>query len=116
MTRTCWVCLRPARPARGVFLERLARGRTMCSGCGRFQVHCTCRRVEPLLVSPARVAVLLGVSRAEVYALIRRGELPVLRLHDKGRLRIPMGALRDLLGRLEQPYEPRTKARAEPFQ
>jgi excisionase family DNA binding protein len=37
-------------------------------------------RDEPLVVSVARAATLLGISKAMAYELAHRGELPVLRL------------------------------------
>ena len=43
---TCASCGAPAVPATGFgrCLELVANGRTLCVGCGRFQVHCECRR------------------------------------------------------------------------
>lgn len=44
----CAWCGRWAVPAVGLILERIAHGRTMCTGCGRFQLHCTCEAVRVL--------------------------------------------------------------------
>lgn len=41
---TCATCGRPSVKPDGVILERVANGRTICTGCGRFQVHCECKR------------------------------------------------------------------------
>ena len=46
---SCVWCFRPAMPAQGVYLELVAKGRTMCSGCGRFQIHCDCPPVGYVL-------------------------------------------------------------------
>lgn len=42
----CGWCGRRAKPPEGVFLSRpdVARGRTICTGCGRFQNACECGR------------------------------------------------------------------------
>lgn len=39
---------------------------------------------------------MLDVSRATVYRLIRKGEIPVVRVG--GRLRVPVDELREMLG------------------
>lgn len=46
-------------------------------------------------LSVNRTAELLDVSRATVYRLIRRGEIPVVRIG--GRLRVPIDELREML-------------------
>ncbi|MEM9466817.1 MAG: helix-turn-helix domain-containing protein [Actinomycetota bacterium] len=42
---------------------------------------------EPLAVSPARAAELLGVSRQHIYNLIERGQLPRVKLGRATRIR-----------------------------
>lgn len=39
---TCGWCGRYCLPPAGRILRLLARGRSMCSGCGRYQVECSC--------------------------------------------------------------------------
>ena len=50
---------------------------------------------EPLVLTVAEAAALLGVSRAFAYELVARGQLPVLRLGR--RIVIPKAALRQML-------------------
>lgn len=45
-TERCGSCGRTTRPALGVYLKLIANGRTICSGCGRFQVYCPCSRIR----------------------------------------------------------------------
>lgn len=40
----CGTCGRVAVRATGPYLSQIANGRTICTGCGRFQLHCECRR------------------------------------------------------------------------
>jgi excisionase family DNA binding protein len=54
---------------------------------------------EPILLRPAEVARLLGVSRPEVYRLIRAGKIPAVRLAPRV-LRVPRRALEDTLAQL----------------
>jgi excisionase family DNA binding protein len=43
---------------------------------------------EATLLSPAKVAQLLGLHRASVYRRINTGELPAIRLGEDGPLRV----------------------------
>ena len=52
---------------------------------------------EPLVYSAAEVQTLLGLSRSAVYARIKDGSLPSIRIG--GRLLVPRLALQDLLMR-----------------
>lgn len=54
--------------------------------------------MEQEALKPAEAAVLLGVGRNRVRALIRAGELPTVRLGPRS-IRIPVSALRDWLNR-----------------
>jgi excisionase family DNA binding protein len=54
------------------------------------------RKKRPLTISVHEAAEALGVVPATVYAWVRAGEIPSLRLG--GRIRIPTGKLADLLG------------------
>lgn len=49
----CGWCGRPAREPEGIILERLAAGRTICSGCGRLQLYCECVRTVSGRHAPA---------------------------------------------------------------
>lgn len=40
----CATCGDWTHPPEGVFLVLVAKGRTICDGCGRFQVYCPCPR------------------------------------------------------------------------
>lgn len=40
----CAMCGRDAEPVRGQILERLYPNRTSCTGCGRIQLYCSCKR------------------------------------------------------------------------
>jgi excisionase family DNA binding protein len=48
-----------------------------------------------LLLTPARAAEMLGVSRSKVYTMVKRGELPAVRF--TGSVRIPRAALQELV-------------------
>jgi excisionase family DNA binding protein len=55
---------------------------------------------ERLLLTPAEVAVRLGLSRSKVYRMIERGELPSLRI---GRaVRVPCRAFEEWLRCVER--------------
>ncbi|HEY8479837.1 MAG TPA: helix-turn-helix domain-containing protein [Spirillospora sp.] len=56
--------------------------------------------LEPLLLKPERVAMLLSIGRTKVYELMRSGALPSVRFG--GSRRVPATALRDFVARLEQ--------------
>jgi excisionase family DNA binding protein len=51
---------------------------------------------EKLTMTVAEAAVVLGISRAHAYEMVRRGEIPSLRLGR--RIVIPDRPLRQLLG------------------
>jgi len=48
--------------------------------------------MERLLLRPSEAAEAIGVGRATVYALIKRGELPSVRIGDS--VRVPADGLR----------------------
>lgn len=48
-----------------------------------------------LLLRPDQAAEMLGISRSKVYALVRSGQLPAVRL--TGSVRIPKAALQELV-------------------
>ena len=50
--------------------------------------------VEPIAVTVAQAAQLIGVKRTKAYDMIRRGELPVVRIGTI--TRVPLAALREL--------------------
>ena len=50
---------------------------------------------QPLTITVERAGQLLGISRGLAYDLIRRGELPAVRLGR--RLVVPVGAVESLL-------------------
>ena len=50
---------------------------------------------QPLTITVERAGQLLGISRGLAYDLIRRGELPAVRLGR--RLVVPVGAVENLL-------------------
>ncbi|MBW3643336.1 MAG: helix-turn-helix domain-containing protein [Actinobacteria bacterium] len=53
-------------------------------------------KAQPLTLSVEEAARLLGISRTLAYDLVRRGELPRLRLGR--RVVVPRQALQDLIG------------------
>lgn len=55
---------------------------------------------EKLLLTAEEAALVLGVGRSAIFALVRTGELESLRLG--ARRRIPTAALRDYVARLRQ--------------
>ncbi len=55
---------------------------------------------HPLTLSVEEAAQLLGISRTLAYELVRRGDLPRLRLGR--RVVVPRQALQDLIGRAGQ--------------
>ncbi len=52
-------------------------------------------------VSVGEAAQLLGLAKPTIYAAVKRGELPAVRIGD--RVLIPKTALRRMLGRLDEP-------------
>lgn len=52
--------------------------------------------MDKLLLRPEEAAVLLGVSRSKMYALLASREVPSVRLG--GSLRVPVGRLQEWLG------------------
>lgn len=58
--------------------------------------------IEPITVAPKRAAELLGISRSFLYVLMKRNELPFIKLGNRRLLE--MSALRSLLqaGRCRQ--------------
>lgn len=56
------------------------------------------QRVEPLLVSVEKAAVVLGIGRSATFDLIRRNELMSVKIG--ARRLIPLRALEDLVSRL----------------
>jgi excisionase family DNA binding protein len=58
--------------------------------------------IEPRLLTIADVARYLSVSEAQVYALVRSGQLPAVKLGGKGVWRIDRQRLDDYIERLHE--------------
>ena len=56
--------------------------------------------MEKLLLRPAEAGELIGVSRAQAYNMIQRGEIPSVRLGRS--VRVPLEGLREHVRRLSQ--------------
>lgn len=54
-------------------------------------------QVPRLLLRPAEVAQMIGLSRAQVYILIKSGALPAVRLPGGRLIRVPMSAVQELV-------------------
>ena len=70
-------------------------------------------RVEKLLLTPAEAAVALSVSRTTIYELMNRGLLRSIKLGTCRR--IPIDAVRDLIGELDQDQSPNDPVTARDY-
>jgi len=64
---------------------------------------------EPRLFTIANVATYLSVSEAQVYALVRSGELPAVKLGGRGVWRIDRHKLEEYIERLHEETKAWTK-------
>jgi excisionase family DNA binding protein len=69
--------------------------------------------IEPRYIRLEDVAAYLSVSVPQVYALVRSGELPAIKIGGRGVWRVDRTKLDDYLDRLEK--ETRAWAKAHPF-
>lgn len=76
-TVSCGTCGGRAENPTGIYLERIAEGRTICAGCGRFQVHCTCRPVSEIRRETARERKREQRDRLRARGLTAAGTAPV---------------------------------------
>ena len=54
----------------------------------------------PRFLTLADVAEVLNTSSAQVYALVRRGELPAIKIGGRGQWRVETSALEDFIQRM----------------
>ncbi len=54
-----------------------------CAGVAGMQTHPPTQNVSGRLLSAGEVAEVLGVAQSFVYALVRRGELPAVRVGER---------------------------------
>jgi len=66
--------------------------------------------IEPRYLKLEDVAAYLSVSGPQVYALVRSGDLPAIKLGGRGVWRVDRNKLDDYLDRLEQETAEWTKA------
>jgi excisionase family DNA binding protein len=59
------------------------------------ETHMETKEVKPIVVKPARAAVLLDISRSKIYEAIAAGQIPACRV--AGQLRVPLEALKNLV-------------------
>ena len=55
---------------------------------------------QPRFLTLADVAEVLNTSSAQVYALVRRGELPAIKIGGRGQWRVESSQLEDYIQRL----------------
>ncbi len=67
----------------------------------------------PRFLTLADVAEVLNTSSAQVYALVRRGELPAIKLGGRGQWRVEASALEEFIQQLYA--ETRTFVAEHPF-
>ena len=67
------------------------------------------RITEPRLFTIANVATYLSVSEAQVYSLVRSGELPAVKLGGRGVWRIDRHKLEEYIERLHEETKAWTK-------
>jgi len=67
----------------------------------------------PRFLTLADVAETLNTSSAQVYALVRRGDLPAIKIGGRGQWRVEASALEDYIQRLYA--ETRTFVAEHPF-
>jgi len=56
--------------------------------------------VPPRFLSLADVAEVLGVSGSQVYALVRKGDLPAIKIGGRGQWRVEAGELEKYIQRM----------------
>jgi excisionase family DNA binding protein len=54
----------------------------------------------PRFLTLADVAEVLNTSSAQVYALVRRGELPAIKIGGRGQWRVEAAQLEEFIGRM----------------
>ncbi len=67
----------------------------------------------PRFLTLADVAEVLNTSSAQVYALVRRGELPAIKIGGRGQWRVETSALEDFIQRMYA--ETKTFVASHPF-
>ncbi|MBV1849467.1 helix-turn-helix transcriptional regulator [Catellatospora tritici] len=55
---------------------------------------------QPRFLTLEQVAEELSTSAAQIYALVRRGELPAIRLGGRGQWRVERARLEEFIGKL----------------
>lgn len=55
---------------------------------------------DPRFLTLADVAEILATSRAQVYALVRRGDLPAIKIGGRGQWRVERSQLEDFIQRM----------------
>ncbi|GAB6986735.1 helix-turn-helix domain-containing protein [Nocardioides pyridinolyticus] len=55
---------------------------------------------SPRFLTLADVAEVLNTSSAQVYALVRRGELPAIKIGGRGQWRVESDALEDFIAKM----------------
>ena len=68
---------------------------------------------SPRFLTLADVAEILSTSSAQVYALVRRGELPAIKIGGRGQWRVESTQLEDYIERMYD--EARAFVNAHPF-
>lgn len=68
---------------------------------------------DPRFLTLADVADVLNTSSAQVYALVRRGELPAIKIGGRGQWRVERAQLEDFIQRMY--VETRTFVDQHPF-
>jgi excisionase family DNA binding protein len=69
--------------------------------------------VPPRFLSLADVAEVLGVSGSQVYALVRKGDLPAIKIGGRGQWRVEAGELEKYIKRMYD--ETKTFVEQHPF-
>jgi excisionase family DNA binding protein len=69
--------------------------------------------IEPRFYTLEDVATILNVRVAQVYALVRSGDLPAVKLGGRGVWRVDRHQLEDYIERMHE--RPRTWAKAHPL-
>lgn len=71
------------------------------------------RPMPPRFLQLADVAEVLNISSAQVYALVRSGELPAIKIGGRGQWRVEATALEDYIARMYR--QTREFVEAHPF-
>lgn len=64
------------------------------------RARCDTDRVPPRFLPLAEVAEVLGVSSSQVYALVRSGELPAIKIGGRGQWRVETAELEKYIQRM----------------